>query len=96
MVKFGALPSQIVGVPEIFPAGNTLTVTGRVSAVDVQLGVLVNCHTTLMLPDPAVVLLVTVIDSVPCPPSIVHPAGTLHMYSVFPPTGCVAGGLGSE
>jgi hypothetical protein len=52
--------------------------------------------TTLTVLDPAEPPISTVISLVPCPEVMVHPAGTLQIYSVVPPIGYVGGLAATE
>jgi hypothetical protein len=81
-------PKQIGEVPETVPPTDSgLTVTANVLADEGHLGSVVYWFTTLTVLDPAEPPISTVICFVPCPEVMVHPGGTVQIYSVVPPTG---------
>ena len=104
LTTFPVLPDNVIipveepwhkGVvpPVILPptdSGLTVTVISRL--VDGQFGTVVYLLITLTVLLPAAPPMLTVICRVPWPAVIVQPAGTVHKYSVGPPTG-ITGGL---
>jgi hypothetical protein len=90
-------PKHIGEVPDTVPPTDSgLTVTLNVLAGDGHRGSVVYWLTTLTVLDPAEPPISTVISFVPCPEVMVHPAGTLQIYSVVPPIGYVGGSAATE
>ena len=58
----------------------------KLAAVVGQFGAVVYCATAVTVFEPVLLSAVTVIEFVPCPPVIVHPPGTVHIYWYVPPT----------
>src|SRR5665648_165754 len=86
-------PRQMGDEPPVTFPGTVsgVSVTAKVREGEGNSGAPVYWLTTLTVRLPAVPPIFAVISFVPCPPVIVHPAGTVQRYSVAPPKGMARG-----